>query len=116
MEGGHTHEVAKRIRAARAYAGISRLALGRAVELSAEQIGRYERGAWKDGPPRRPMLDGIARACGLPIEVFDVDIARFAEIKRLPEGVAAVPDPLPPLAVPLGTPRHQDEAPSHRTA
>ena len=63
---GHPERaLAKRIRAARAFAGISRRDLGKRVGLGEEQIGRYERGHWQE-TPRRAIREGIARACGVP--------------------------------------------------
>lgn len=59
------HPAARAIRAARAYAGMSRMQLGQLVGVSAETIGRWERGQWREGPPRPPMLEAIARASGL---------------------------------------------------
>lgn len=57
--------LAKEIRAARAYADLSREQLGEGIDLSADTIGRYERGEW-DKPPIAPVLKAIAETCDIP--------------------------------------------------
>lgn len=58
--------LAGQIRAARAYARKSRAQIARATGYSAVQVGRWERGAWGDTPPRGPQLAAIARLCEIP--------------------------------------------------
>jgi transcriptional regulator with XRE-family HTH domain len=60
------HRIAKQIRAARAYAGLSRQQVGDALGMSPYTIGNWERGEWKDQPPRLPMIEAISRICGIP--------------------------------------------------
>ncbi len=62
-----TRTIARAVRAARAYAGLSRDALGDSVELDGQTIGRYERGDWKE-PPKGITLNAIADVCGVPRE------------------------------------------------
>lgn len=61
-----SHHTARQIRAARAYANMSRLKLGRAIGVSDETIGRWERGDWKKDAPRLPMLEKIAQVTEVP--------------------------------------------------
>lgn len=67
MEPDATRLIARRLRAARHYAGKSRLQIGQAVGRSAEQIGRYERGDWKTDPPGKTIIEGIARETLVPL-------------------------------------------------
>lgn len=60
------HRIARQIRAARAYAGMSREQVGQALGVHEQTISRWERGAWKEKPPRLPMLEKIAQVTGIP--------------------------------------------------
>lgn len=64
-EGDPQHPAARAVRAARAYKGLSRSQLGQRVGVAAETIGRWERGEWREGPPRIAMLEAVARASGI---------------------------------------------------
>lgn len=59
------HPAARAVRAARAYSGKSRKQLADDVGVSAETIGRWERGEWRGDPPRGPMLESVARVSGI---------------------------------------------------
>ena len=63
--------VGARIRAARLNAGMSLTSLGRATEISYQQIGKYEHGVNRVGPDR---LQRIANATNHPINFFFEDI------------------------------------------
>lgn len=83
-----TRRLAREIRAARAYADMSREQVGLATDLSAEMIGRYERGEWKR-PLKRPLLEAIARATKIPRAYLDAGflapddpVTRFADAVR----------------------------------
>jgi transcriptional regulator with XRE-family HTH domain len=78
------HRIASEIRAARAYAGMSRKQVGDAIGVSPWTIGNWERGEWEDQPPRIAMLEAIARACQIP------DVWQAA-------GFLAEPDSITPL-------------------
>ncbi len=65
-----TRRLAREIRAARAYADLSRDQVAEAVGLDPGTIGRYERGEWKRSP-NKAILDGIARATGIPQHYLD---------------------------------------------
>jgi transcriptional regulator with XRE-family HTH domain len=65
MPGDPTRRIAREIRAARAYADLSRAQLAVAVDLGAETIGRYERGHWTR-PPRSIVLRAIAEKTNIP--------------------------------------------------
>lgn len=69
--GDPDHPVARAIRAARKYAGLSREQLGEAIGVGPATIGRYERGEWEREGPRQAALEGIGRATGIH-EMLDV--------------------------------------------
>jgi transcriptional regulator with XRE-family HTH domain len=88
MPQGPTHRLAREIRAARAYANMSRIQVGAGVSLSGDTIGRYERGKF-DLPLRKPMLDAIAKVTGIPQAYLDAGFlapddpaTRFADAAR----------------------------------
>jgi transcriptional regulator with XRE-family HTH domain len=62
--GDKDHPVARAIRAARSYAGLSRKQVGAAIDVSAATIGRYERGEWAE-PPKQPALDAIGKVTSI---------------------------------------------------
>src|SRR3954453_8543251 len=64
-------EVARRVRAARAYAGLSIQELAARVGIGLQTLKRIENGRRK---PSGPELLAIAEACGLPREFFDLDL------------------------------------------
>lgn len=65
MPVGPDHPIARELRAARAYSGKSRLQIAGAVDISADTLGGWERGAFTRDPPR-PMLAAIADFTGMP--------------------------------------------------
>lgn len=80
------HRLAREVRAARAYAGLSRKQVADATGLSADTIGRYERGKFKR-TPTKSVLDAIARACEIPQAYLDAGFLapatkRFADRVR----------------------------------
>ncbi|MCA1572874.1 MAG: helix-turn-helix domain-containing protein [Chloroflexi bacterium] len=89
MTQDSTRAIARRIRAARFYAGKSREQVGNVVGRSAEQIGRYERGDWKSDPPGTAIIQAIARATLVPewfltegFQLADDPATRFANAAR----------------------------------
>ncbi len=62
--------LAKEIRAARAYAGLSRAQLADEVGVKGDTIGRYERGEWTR-PPGRLVLAAIAAKTAIPQVYLD---------------------------------------------
>jgi len=60
-------EVGRRIRAYRQSAGLSQTELGNALNLTFQQVQKYEKGLNRVAPSR---LEVIARACGVPVSVF----------------------------------------------
>jgi transcriptional regulator with XRE-family HTH domain len=60
-------EVGKRIRVYRRQAGLSQTELGEALELTFQQVQKYEKGINRVAPSR---LEVIARVCGVPVSVF----------------------------------------------
>lgn len=88
MAGDPLHPAARAVRAARAYANMSRTQLGALVDVKPGTIGRWERGDWKDGPPRAPMLEKIARETEVYRMVEDLGAGepdpakRFAAVAR----------------------------------
>jgi transcriptional regulator with XRE-family HTH domain len=90
-------EVAKRVRAARAYAGLSIPELADELGVGAQTIKRVEAGTRR---PRRYELWGIADICGLPRWFFEADLAsvgpddlgaRVGELERRLRPVAPEP-------------------------
>lgn len=67
-KAGPDDPLARHIRAARAYANMSRDQIGNAVGVDGTTVGRWERGEWKKGPPRAAMLREVARITGVPEE------------------------------------------------
>lgn len=65
MPAGPDHAIAREIRAARAYARMSREGLGKELGVSDATIGDWERGDFTREPPLA-MLAAIADATGLP--------------------------------------------------
>jgi transcriptional regulator with XRE-family HTH domain len=65
-----TEEIGRRVRAARAYAGLTIGALADSLGMGARTIKRIECG---ERDARRYELIGIAEACGLPREFFELD-------------------------------------------
>lgn len=63
-------EIARRIRAARAYAGLSQKELGLKVQMHAQTIKRYENADDPENTPNDGRLTAIAVACGLPASWF----------------------------------------------
>jgi transcriptional regulator with XRE-family HTH domain len=68
-------ELARRIRAARTYAGFAVHELAERVGLGAQTIKRIEAGRRS---VRRFEIWAIAEACGLPREFFEIDFAEMA--------------------------------------
>lgn len=64
-------EIARRVRAARAYAGLSVKELATRIGLGLQTIKRIEAGK---RTARRFEVWAIAEACGLPREFFEVDL------------------------------------------
>ena len=60
-------EVGKGIRVYRQQAGLSQTDLGGALELTFQQIQKYEKGTNRVAPSR---LEVIARVCGVPVSAF----------------------------------------------
>ena len=67
-------DLAARIRAARAYAGLTQPALARHLEQDAQTVKRTEAGRRQ---PKEPELLAIAKACGLPYEFFTIDFGEL---------------------------------------
>lgn len=59
----HNQELARRIRTARTFAGLTREQAGEQIGVVAETIGRYERGATA---PEPHTLDALADTFGVP--------------------------------------------------
>lgn len=60
-----TNPIAARIRAAAAYADMSKQDAGQLMGVSARQFTRYEAGLWKT-PPSTEQLDALADGCKVP--------------------------------------------------
>jgi transcriptional regulator with XRE-family HTH domain len=60
-------EVGKRIRVYRQRAKLSQMQLADALNLTFQQVQKYEKGLNRVAPSR---LEVIARACGVPVSVF----------------------------------------------
>ena len=68
-------DVARRVRAARAYAGLSVRELADAIGIGVQTIKRIEAGA---RAPRTMEVWAIAEVCGLPNEWFEMDVEGLA--------------------------------------
>jgi transcriptional regulator with XRE-family HTH domain len=69
-------EFARRLRAARAYGGVSQAQLGAALGVSEATIKRIETGQTQPGDlMRRAYAQAAAEHCGLPVTFFLVDFA-----------------------------------------
>jgi transcriptional regulator with XRE-family HTH domain len=68
-------DVARRVRAARAYAGLSVRELADAIGIGLQTIKRIEAGS---RAPRTMEVWAIAEVCGLPREWFEVDFDDLA--------------------------------------
>src|SRR3954452_13743388 len=66
-----TTEIARRVRAARAYAGLSVNELANQIGLGLQTIKRIESGK---RTARRFEIWAIAEACGLPRDFFEIDL------------------------------------------
>jgi transcriptional regulator with XRE-family HTH domain len=60
-------EVGRRIRVYRQQAGLSQTKLGNALNVTFQQIQKYEKGTNRIAPSR---LEVIARECGVPVSAF----------------------------------------------
>ena len=69
-------ELQKRLRAARAYAGLSHDELATATEMGRSTIIRNEHG---QRVPKTMELREIARVCDLPLEFFTGDFTQMKE-------------------------------------
>lgn len=86
--------LAREIRAARAYAGMSRAELGAAIDRNEQTIGKYERGEWTR-TPSQIVLNAIAEVTGIPQSFLD---AGFLRARRPEDDRPAVVAPSPPTA------------------
>lgn len=66
MEGGAEAQLGRRLAAARAYSGKSKIQVSKCVGVSEWTIGRWERGDWKSRPPAEGLLREVARCNGVP--------------------------------------------------
>lgn len=66
MPGDPLHPIARRVRAAREFAKLSRDGLGSLLGMSGATIGRWERGDWESEPPNVGQLQLVARHTGVP--------------------------------------------------
>jgi transcriptional regulator with XRE-family HTH domain len=74
------YELAARIRAARAYANLTRAQLAEKLErrdLTERMLARFE--GLHDGGPNADQLVAIAKACGLPLRWFTVDFGKLED-------------------------------------
>lgn len=77
----------RRLRAARAYAGLSQPDLAAKLNTSQDTIKRIELGQRElQGYERDGFLRAVAGACGLPVEFFTEDFARMASMATTPLG------------------------------
>jgi transcriptional regulator with XRE-family HTH domain len=77
-------EAGKRVRAARAYAGMSREALGEAIGRSVPTVQRIEegdRGSLKTGEERRQLLERVQVATGCPPEMLGLSEPASSELR-----------------------------------
>lgn len=83
-------ELAKRIRAARNYAGLSQKQLSELLEVDEQTVKRTEAGK---RTPKRPELLAIAHECQLPMGFFTADLARLESLSpSLDERLAQLED------------------------
>lgn len=68
-------DVARRVRAARAYAGLSVRELADSIGIGVQTIKRIEAGS---RAPRTMEIWAIAEVCGLPNEWFELDVEALA--------------------------------------
>lgn len=88
-EHGQEHPLARRLRTARHWAGLTREELGERIGVVGETIGRYERGEWKkDLEPR--TLSAIAAATGVPDWFLNDGFERPHEEPAVEERVEAL--------------------------
>lgn len=73
-------EVARRVKAARGYAGLSQRQLGAELGVDAGTVKRWEKGDVQ----LAKRLDTIARVCKLPLPFFTVDFDRLEELEAAP--------------------------------
>lgn len=59
---------ARHIRAARAYAKLSRAQIAKACGVDSQTVGYWERGEWKQRPPAASHLRAIADLAEIPAE------------------------------------------------
>lgn len=126
--------VARRVRAARAYAGLTRAQLVQRTPLTAKQLQLLEAG--ERPKTTRDELHAIARGCGVPIEFMDVGFHGAAgyyerigaivaallsqdleQIRRVAEELGIEPrnaETLPPDRDEAFRPRDQEQTPSAR--
>lgn len=70
------NEFGRRLRAARAYAGLSQDALGKQLKRSHVYVGEIENG---ERTPNDGEVYMLAESCGLPMEFFTVDWSSLSE-------------------------------------
>ena len=80
MPVGKDHPIAREVRVARAYAGLSRAQVGALIGVSGQTIGAWERGDFTQ-EPASGMLEALALKVGLP--------ARFDHVATSPGGGSA---------------------------
>lgn len=91
MPVGADHQIAREIRAARAYAGMSRKGLGDAIGMSPAAIGDWERGDFTR-EPKPPMLEAIAEATGVPRQFERVVRSKPSVTRRASEAANRLAD------------------------
>ena len=98
-------EVARRVRAARAYAGLSVADVATAVGLGAQTIKRIEAGR---RTPRSFEIWAIADVCGLPREWFNADFKALShQAERQADLLRRVEQQLSALAAMLNDEREE---------
>jgi transcriptional regulator with XRE-family HTH domain len=75
MEGDDDYQLGRRIRAARALAGLSRAALAERIGVREGMVAKYEIGARIPGADR---LERLSAVCGVPVEFFRADLDALA--------------------------------------
>lgn len=81
MKVGPDNPIARELRAARAYAGMSRQQLGAKIGISKDALGDWERGDWVR-EPALAMLEAVARHTGVPTSFEYVRAAKPSVTKR----------------------------------